>query len=123
GNGGGPGEPKSEVGAGTRGNHRPVETIDISLIKPAVLLLITAAALDEHVGANAAETKAGGWVVVGIDENVVVEDAEIARGVKRHPHVDVILVVADINVLIVRGLRRVLWIGERQRHAGPVVKQ
>src|SRR5262245_1649063 len=97
-----PRETELEVRADPFGRYGPVETVDAAFVEPSILLLITAAALDEHLGTDA-EGEAGARVVVAIDENVVVKDGEVARRLERDSNEDVIGIVGNVDVLIVAG--------------------
>src|SRR5262245_57276018 len=91
-----------------------IKTVYSPLVECAVLFLIPGAALDEHFGADSADSIASGQVVIGIDEEIIVEVGRIARGIQTDTHVNVLAIGGYINVLVVDGLGRVLWVGERQ---------
>ena len=115
-----PRDAKLEICSDIFGNNQPTEIINLPFVKSAVLFLITVPVLNQHFRTDATERITSARIVIRIDEQIVVKNGEVALPMQGHAHVNVILVVGDIDILVIGRFRRVLGITKGQGNVCPV---
>ena len=79
--------------------------------------------MDEHFGADSAEGKARGHIIIGVDEDVFARREGIPRHMQRDAQIQVVGVVGDVHRGVIDGTRGVHRINQHGLDAGPVVER